>query len=274
MAGGDLEEAPILEAESDLNSCRSPPILGDWRGDVMAWMALLVQGVGVDQFRGDKLSNSWLKDPRRVGFREWHYIAGLALRAGTYPTREFLSRGRTKEGAACRHCAARMESCLHILGQCPGVQGSRIRRHNRMCDLLAIEAERAGWSVSREFRLIIPEGGLRIPDLVCTKEGRALVLNVTVRYEYAPDTLQAAAAKKVAYYKPFVSLVGRLVGASQVKVMGFPVGARGKWPSCNNRVLAELGVAAGRRAQFARLVSRRVLLYSLDVLRDFLSESV
>lgn len=52
-------------------------------------------------------------------------------------------------------------------------------------------------------------------------------------------------------------------------MFGFPLGARGKWPTGNNRLLHALGVNCSRRKQLAKLFSRRVLLYSLDVLRDF-----
>lgn len=69
------------------------------------------------------------------------------------------------------------------------------------------------------------------------------------------DTLQRAAAEKVAHYQPIVSQIAAMVGMERAKVMGFPVAAQGKWPSCNNKVLTGLGIAAGRRALFAKLVS-------------------
>lgn len=224
----------------------------------------------VGLFRGDRASNSWLVDPAAVGFRQRHYIAALALRTGTYPTREFLSRGRNKEGAICRRCGARLETCSHILGQCPYVQGSRIRRHHKLRDLVAEEATRLGWSVSKEFRTETPGGSLRIPDLVCKRDGTALILDVTVRYEMDEDTLIRAAAEKVAHYMDIRTQVGATVGAGTVRVYGLPIGARGKWPAGNNTILRELGLTGSRRASFAKLLSRRALLYSLDVLRDFL----
>lgn len=271
LVGEDPDDIPDLGVEGDPNVEKRSLVLKDWReAENRAWLALEVQGVGAAQFRGDKISNSWLTDPTKVGFRQRHYIAGLALRAGTYPTREFLARGLNKEGAACRRCHARLESCSHILGQCPYVKGSRVRRHHKICDLLGNEAERAGWKATREFRVVTPEGVLRIPDLVCTKGDTVLILDVTIRYEMGVDTLHLAAAEKVAHYEPIASQIAAEVGVSTARVMGFPVGARGKWPSCNNRVLAVLDIDVGRRASFARLVSRRALLYSLDVLRDFL----
>lgn len=271
QVGVGSEETPVYELDVGPNTSGGPPTIPDWRqAENRAWQTLQVQGVGADQFRGDRTSNSWLADPAKVGFRQRHFLAGLALRAGVYPTREFLSRGRNKEGAACRRCGARLETCSHILGQCPGVLGSRVRRHHKICDLLASEAERAGWKATREFRVETPDGGLRIPDLVCTKDSRILVLDVTIRYEVEKYSLQKAADEKVSHYEP----IAEMLGGGTVKVMGFPVGARGKWPICNDAVLAELGVTVGRRATFAKLVSRRALLYSLDVLRDFLREPV
>lgn len=275
QVGVGPEETPVYNLEDGPNASGRLPVIPDWRqAENRAWQTLQVQGVGADQFQGDKLSNSWLAEPMKVGFRQRHYMAGLALRAGVYPTRELSYRGRNKEGAACRRCGARLETCSHILGQCPSVKGSRVRRHHKICDLLASEAERAGWKAAREFRVEVPGGGLRIPDLVCTKDSKILVLDVTIRYEVESDTLQRAAEEKVAHYNPVAEHISTLLGGGRVRVMGFPVGARGKWPSCNNTVLAELGVTVGRRAQFARLVSRRALLYSLDVLRDFLREPV
>lgn len=92
MVGEDPEEVPELGTENGPNADESSLVLRDWRQEEnRAWLALQVQGVGADQFRGDKISNLRLSDPTKVGFRQRHYIAGLALRAGTYPTREFLS---------------------------------------------------------------------------------------------------------------------------------------------------------------------------------------
>ena len=61
----------------------------------------------------------------------------------------------------------------------------------------------------------------------------------------------------------------KLDGVTKLLFFGFPVGARGKWPSCNDRVLRRLGVSKSRMERFAKLVARRTLAWSLDVLRDF-----
>jgi hypothetical protein len=96
-----------------------------------------------------------------------------------------------------------------------------------------------------------------------------LVVDVTVRYELAFDTLRVAAAEKVARYTPIAQYVKTALNAKKVTVYGFPLGARGKWPVGNNKVIRALGVSSSREKRLAKLFSRRALLYSLDVLRDF-----
>ena len=118
---------------------------------------------------------------------------------------------------------------------------------------------------------MLSQGGeLRIPDLIFVKGETAMVVDVTVRFEFAPDTLEVARSQKVAYYRPYAAEILReLDGVTELLFFGFPVGARGKWPSCNDRVLRRLGVSKSRARCFAKLVSVRTLALSLDVLRDF-----
>lgn len=42
----------------------------------------------------------------------------------------------------------------------------------------------------------------------------------------------------------------------------------GKWPAFSNQVLTELGLVVSQNAVFPGLVSPKVVLYSLDVIRD------
>lgn len=56
-------------------------------------------------------------------------------------------------------------------------------------------------------------------------------------------------------------------------IRGFPMGAQGKWPTCNNNVLTEMGLTVGRRMYELKLMNWRVLFYSLDILRNFLRKS-
>nr|BAC82594.1 reverse transcriptase [Danio rerio] len=244
------------------------PMPSDWRlEEFQHWMGLPIQGVGIAGFFRNRVANGWLRKP--AGFKERHYIAALQLRACVYPTLEFQQRGRSKAGAACRRCSSRLESSSHILGKCPAVQGARIRRHNKICDLLKAEAETRGWEVRREWAFRTPAGELRRLDLVLILGDEALVIDVTVRYEFAPDTLQNAGKDKVSYYGPHKEAIARELGVRRVDIHGFPLGARGLWLASNSKVLELMGLSRERVKVFSRLLSRRVLLYSIDIMRTF-----
>ena len=159
-------------------------------------------------FGGDRVSNNWIGRPGRSGLTEGQYVAALQLRANVFPTSEALVRGRGTP-PLCRGCQGPIESCSHILGQCPAVQSSRIRRHNKVCDLLAGEAAKAGWNVKKEMRVLSQGGELRIPDLIFVKGETAMVVDVTVRFEFAPDKLEVARSQKVAYYRPYAAEILR-----------------------------------------------------------------
>lgn len=61
----------------------------------------------------------------------------------------------------CRRCDHKLETISHIPGQCPAVKAARLRRHNLICDLLAEEAAKVGWKVTKELRVKTKEGGRR-----------------------------------------------------------------------------------------------------------------
>ena len=199
IAGGEIGAIPPMGTSLDREGVphEKGPVPCDWRREEKsAWAALPVQGRGVVVFTNDKISSGWMKNPVRAGFKQRHYIAALQLRANVYPTREALTRGRIKEWADCRRCGAPLESCSHILGQCPAVQSSRIKRHNKLCALLAEEAEACGWKTLREPRISGPSGELRLPDLVLSKGNTALVIDVTYDLNTLRDLSRPQQLKK------------------------------------------------------------------------------
>ena len=280
-AGGKRAETPALvelpggagtrPVVPGAAATRRWPVPSDWqRESFLAWCGLKSQGIGTLNFGSDKTSNCWIGRPTQMGLTEGQYIAALQVRANVFPTSEALARGRGLPPQPCRRCQGETETCSHILGQCPAVQSSRISRHNKVCALWTDEATRVGWDVKKEMRVLSKDGELRIPDLIFVKGETALVADVTVRFEFAPDTLEIARSQKVAYYRPYASeIVQKLDGVTRLFFVGLPVGARGKWPRCNDSVLRRLGVSKAGAARFAKLVVRRTLAFSLDILWDF-----
>ncbi|CAM2095303.1 unnamed protein product [Caretta caretta] len=240
----------------------------NWRDAEFAnWENLPCQGSGVSHFGNDPISNDWLK--HHPGFSERQFLTALKLRANVYPTREYLGRGKNNHNVQCRHCHASYESLSHILGQCPAVQSARILRHNKLCGILAREARKLKWVTYQEPHLHTAKNELRKPDLVFVKDGTALVVDVTVRFEYKEKTFSDAAAEKVRHYASLTTEVRKLTGATKVKFFGFPLGARGKWPKINEQVLSALGLSESAQGRAAKLFSRRALLYSTDILNTF-----
>uniref|UniRef100_A0AAY4BVR2 Reverse transcriptase domain-containing protein n=1 Tax=Denticeps clupeoides TaxID=299321 RepID=A0AAY4BVR2_9TELE len=149
------------------------------------------------------------------------------------------------------------------------IDNVRIARHNKICDILVDEVKKLGWETHKESKLHTTKGELRKPDIIFVCEDVAIVVNVTVRWEFDSHSLANAASEKVAYYQNLEQQVHDYTNTQTVHFFGFPVGARGKWHSQNNMVLQLLGVTKGRMKAFGGLVSRRALLYSLDMLDMF-----
>lgn len=57
--------------------------------------------------------------------------------------------------------------------------------------------------------------------------------------------------------------------APLIAFFGFPVEARGKWPTSSYDLFRTLGLSKSRSPRFAKVISRRALLYSLDILKAF-----
>ncbi|KAK9535952.1 hypothetical protein VZT92_005783 [Zoarces viviparus] len=280
-AGGGMLELPTIESpqkgrpeetQTRVIKRKSPC---DWRRDEhWRWANLECQGRGIKHFKGDKISNCWLQYPNLPGFKPGIYSAALQLRANVYPTRELKERGRpTTIESMCRHCQGAPETCSHILGQCPAIKDNRIRRHHKICRLLVEEAESQGWMVEQEKRWTTPKGNTLAPDIVCRKGDVALIVDVTIRYESNKESLEAARREKLKKYQPLVATIIQEYRPTitTVEVLGFPVGARGKWPRSNNAVLKTLGLSKKRRTTFAKCVSRRTILYSLNMLTKFMN---
>lgn len=245
----------------------------DWRRkELKKWTKLESQGRGVKNFRNDSISNDWIQCYRRIPHRK--LLTAIQLRANVYPTREFLGRGRGDDCVKfCRHCEMDLESCGHIIGFCPVTKDARIKRHNRICDRLCDEAIKRDWVVFKEPHLKDATRELFKPDLIFVKEGRALVVDVTVRYEAAKTTLEAAAAEKVDKYKHLEPEVKSLTNATDVVFMGFPLGARGKFYKGNFDLLETLGLPKTRQISVAKTLSTYALTSSVDIVHMFVSKA-
>lgn len=251
----------------------SLPIISStsWRKyEFSKWMRHKMQGVGIDLFWNDKISNHWLPDPGRFRLREFETLLALRLRSSTFQTRTFSRLGRSWLPATCSLCDYHNETIRHLVGCCPELKPNRMRSHNRVCLFLTGVAESLGWLVHREPHLIGPRGKLGVPDMVMVKGPNALIVDVTIAYESAPDTLAKAAAAKVQKYTFLKStLIALNPGVRAVNVYGFPMGARGKWFHGNMNLLSDLGIGKTRAVALGKTFSRLVLLQTIDLVKAY-----
>ncbi len=82
------------------------------------------------------------------------------------------------------------ESLSHVLGQCRSVKCFRITRHNRISQFLTRNCSK-DWQILCETRLQL-DGHMYIPDLVFHGNGKAICVDVTVRYEQMNGSLSKA----------------------------------------------------------------------------------
>lgn len=269
-AGGKVEDTPVLlqELMEEKPKWMKPC---DWREEELnKWKKLPAQGDGMECFADNSASNSWLKDPHEVGFKDDHFIMGLKMRANVSPVGEVKMRGRQEIKPRCAICGEGTETFMHILCNCGRLKYTRIRRHNVICDLLAEVGEECGWEVTKEWRLRAENGRLGVPDLVFVKGNEALIVDVTIRYERNMRTLLDAAREKKMKYIPFIETVRAEIGRPvKAEVWGFPMGVRGVWYKKNGQLLRRLGAGRNRVNLLAKLFSRRTILLSYKIIKTY-----
>ena len=103
------------------------------------------------------------------------------------------------------------ETLSHILGQCAALHGARIAKHHLVCNRLLDEARKKGWTSMQEQMFTDGSDKRKRPDIVLYKHvDRALIVDVTCRFESNGVGWKNAHAEKEAPYKSIVAEVGRV----------------------------------------------------------------
>lgn len=230
------------------------------------WEGHVAQGEGVRCFQGDPIGNQWIVRPYLL--KPSQMTTELKLRSNTIGTRATMRRDKNSliPTAQCRKCNSEVENLPHILGNCPSTKGDRIRRHNKIKDLIADRLARTS-EVLDEPR-IHSEGRLHKPDLVVlTNEDRALVIDVTVRYEKG-DYLEEGAREKVRKYGQITDTIKRLFEKREVSVIPIVVGSRGAMPARTREWLTKLGISKADQLT----ISLMALRHSIAIVNRFIGE--
>ena len=164
-----------------------------------AWADCLytkVDGRGLSEARSCAEGSRWVSNPPRNQSGA-NYIGAIKARGGLLLSKVRSARGDSGRDVACDSCM-RPETAQHIIQVCPRTSGPRMRRHDPEVQFVSAAAERAGFKVLVEPRIVGRTLGVRKPDLVLWNESKAYVADVTI----TSDQVGGAKAHrdKIAYY--------------------------------------------------------------------------
>lgn len=201
------------------------------------WSALNSQGQGVQDYQNNKIGNYWLRNPWVL--KASRYTDALRLRTNTFGTRVVLARTKKDIDIRCRRCRAQPETLGHVLGLCIHTKPHRIKRHD---DIKNMIAER----VALKDKVVLEptlraNGCLYKPDLIVKNEDKAIIVDVTVRFENR-DYLKQAYQEKVNKYEVCLKEAQNVLGCSSGSVLPIVVGSRGIMPQYTINNLKVLGI--------------------------------
>jgi hypothetical protein len=183
------------------------------------------------------------------------YTNALRLRTNTFGVNVALRRCDKNLSVEFRRCHEKTESLGHVLGECVAEKGMRIHRHDKIVEELAAGCERKGLKISREQLFSLQREKLK-PDLVIIEGDRALIVDVTVRFENG-NSLARGATEKVTKYQPLADYIvaeGTVRGA---QVLPIVFGCRGAIPNMTLEAQPSLGLNKKRPGRYFATVAIR-----------------
>ncbi len=128
--------------------------------------------------------------------------------------------------------------------------------------MLVRDASDRGWRVIKEPRVMNNQGQAFKPDVAFIKEGRVIVVDPTIKFEYGEDTLADGTQQKINYYQPVSAELKLALEVQHLTIRGLAVGARGGWTPSSGETLRQLGVPRYRWSHYAT----KAILSTMDLL--------
>jgi hypothetical protein len=214
----------------------------------------------VGEFRGDKIGNAWLRNPKLL--KPSHHIDALKLRTYTYGTRVVLDR-ISPINTMCRGCGMQRETLGHISGKYNHTKNKRIRRHDEIKHFIA---ERLPQRFSTFIETAVKvDGDLRKPDLVIKDQDRLMVVDVTVRYENSTSQAHAHTEKARKYMQTAENIKQKLA-CSKAEFLSIDVGCRGVKPRSTVEHLSKHDI----RGKDLITISMSALRFSIEMANAFI----
>ncbi len=116
----------------------------------------------------------------------------------------------------------------------------RFEHYNRIGQFLTRNCSNE-WQILFEPRLQL-NGCTYIPDLVFHSNGKAICVDVTVRFEQTNESLSKAFRENVQNYSILEDAIKASMGVDAFEFAAFVVGLRGGWTKLNYGVMKTLGL--------------------------------
>ena len=203
-------------------------LVTDKQSLAQAWAASLyakVDGRGLSEAQSCPEASVWVSDPPRNQSGS-NYICAIKARGGLLFSKVRSARGDPGRSVTCDSCM-RPETAQHIIQVCPRTSGPRMRRHDKVVKYVTVAAQKAGYNVMVEPRIVGRTLGVRKPDLVLWNGSKAYVADVTITSDQVGG-VKAHRDKVVYYDQPEIrEWVERLTGCSDISFSAVAANWRG-----------------------------------------------
>lgn len=212
---------------------------------------------GLTESKGCVSSRAWVRS-KADKVKPYDYIAYHHISSNSLPTKARRNWGRSGERSVeCRAgCTGKAETTHHVLQECITTHGMRVRRHDRVVDLICSELP-----VNNDLTIVKePQfdtiDGTRKPDLVIlARDGHAHVVDVQVSGRYDLERMNTEKASKYALIPGFTDLVRGRYNAGSVSFHAITIAYTGIIWKTSANLLLKLGFSK----TFLHMLSTSVL---------------
>lgn len=198
---------------------------------------------GLTESIGCVSSRAWVRS-KADKVRPYDYIAYHQISSNSLPTKARRNWGRSGEQSVeCRAgCHGMTETAHHILQECATTHGMRIRRHDRVVDLICSKSPVKGNLTIIKEPHFESMDGTRKPDLVIlAQNGHAHVVDVQVCGRYDLKRMNTEKASKYASIPGFSDLVRGRYNAGNVSFHAVTIAYTGIIEKTSANLLLKLG---------------------------------
>ena len=190
--------------------------------------------------RHDAASNSWVRN-QADKMSGTDYIHSHHIRVGCLPTKSRTTRG-TENDRMCRGGCMKSETNYHIIQECHRTHGGRVNRHDHVVKELGKHFENRNYDRVLVEPRLKTSVGLRKPDLLLVKEGKATIIDVQITSGRSLEQYHAQKRAKYRDIRGMEDLVKTKYGVNTVEFQAATFSYKGVIEKNTSKLFKELGI--------------------------------